>query len=258
MRNRFNEQLLGTQGDAMQNNNKSPQGIGRRLFLKAAGAMGIVLGLPALAWTFVKERFPIRTVEISNFRFDPDTGLVHWSSGKSEPYRLVVDGLVDEPVALTYQELRALPQVEQVSDFHCVEGWSMYDVRWGGFRFDEILKRVKPKPEADHVVFHSIGETKHKPQGQDHYIESFPLKKLLRPDTEILMVLDQDGKPLFQPHGAPLRVISPYDQAYKSIKFVSRIELASRSQPGWWTMANPIYPVVAPVERERLRRKKGN
>ena len=230
-------------------------GLGRRLFLKGAGLLGLMLGLPALAWSFAGRRFPVRTVERDDFRFDPDTGLVKSGAGPDEPYRLVVDGLVETPVSLSYRDLRAMPQVEQVSDFHCVEGWSVHDVRWGGIRFEEILKKVKADPKAKYAVFHALGRTRSRPGGQSHYIESFPIKKLLRPEKECLLVLDMDGRPLPHEHGAPLRLISPYDLAYKSIKYVTRIELSRGSRKGWWTLANPIYPVVAPVPKHRLRKK---
>ncbi|MCX8070560.1 MAG: molybdopterin-dependent oxidoreductase, partial [Thermodesulfovibrionales bacterium] len=54
--------------------------------------------------------------------------------------------------------------------------------------------------------------------------------------------------------GAPLRVISPFDLAYKSIKFVHRIEFDKSPRDGWWTIANPIYPQNAPVPKDRLRK----
>jgi len=227
----------------------------RRIFLKSAGLLTLLLGVPSLAWGLVKRRFPVRTVEIEDFKFDPVTGLIKWDSGLQEPYRLEIGGQVEQPQALTYWQLRALPHVEQVSDFHCVEGWSVRDVRWGGFRFQEIIDRVKPQPQARFAVFHSLGRTQGQPEGQGHYLESLPLDKLVSPESECLMVLDMDGEPLSHDHGAPLRVISPYDQAYKSIKFVTRIEITDRPVKGWWTLANPIYPVEAPVPEHRLRKK---
>jgi len=227
----------------------------RRIFLKSTGLLTLLLGFPSLAWALLKRRFPVRTVEIEDFEFDPVSGLIKWDSGLKEPYRLEIGGLVEQPQALTYGQLRALPQIEQVSDFHCVEGWSVQDVRWGGFRFQEIADRVKPRPQARFAVFHALGRTRGQPEGQDHYLESLPLDKLISPKSECLLVLDMDGTPLSHDHGAPLRVVSPYDLAYKSIKFVTRIEITDRPAKGWWTLANPIYPMEAPVPSHRLRTK---
>ena len=231
------------------------KGLGRRTFLKATALLGLVLGLPRAAWSLFIKHFPVRTVEKGDFSFDPAKGQVLNQGQSPQAYQLVVDGLVETPVSLTYQQLKALPQAEQVSDFHCVEGWSVADVKWGGFRFSEIVKQVSVKPEAKYVVFHSLGQTGSQPQGQDHYLESFPLDKLLDPQAEILMVLDMDQQPLPLDHGAPLRVISPYDLAYKSIKFVTRMEFSAEAKAGWWTLANPIYPMDAPVPESRLRKK---
>ena len=143
--------------------------------------------------------------------------------------------------------------VEQVSDFHCVEGWSVREIKWRGFRFSEILKRVKPNKEAKYVTFHALGETRSRPAGQGHYIESFSIEALLDHKRQVILALDMNGRPLEHDHGAPLRVISPFDLGYKSIKYVHRIEFGDKQRKGWWTLANPIYTVDAPVPKERLR-----
>ena len=54
-------------------------------------------------------------------------------------WRLEIDGLVGKPRSFTYQELRALPRAHQVSDFHCVTGWTVHGVRWSGVRFAHLL-----------------------------------------------------------------------------------------------------------------------
>lgn len=201
-------------------------------------------------------RFPTRTIEEEDFRFDPTTGLIHRKgTGATEPYSLTIDGMVEKPTRLTYQDLRSLPAVTQVSDFHCVEGWSILRIRWTGIRFQELINLVKPLEGADHAVFHSLGRTRSAPEGQEWYIESFSVTELLDPKEEILLVYDLDGKPLPHDRGAPLRVIAPLRQAYKSSKFVQRVEFTNEAQQGWWTLANPIYDAEARVPRHRLRRE---
>jgi DMSO/TMAO reductase YedYZ molybdopterin-dependent catalytic subunit len=182
--------------------------------------------------------------------------MITWKSDKEELFRLAIDGLVEEKLTLTYEELKKFPQVTQVSDFHCVEGWSVADIKWGGIRFSELLKSIKVKPQAKFITFHSLGETSMKPGGQSHYVESFPIDYLIDPGKECLLALNMNDKPLPHLHGAPLRVVAPYELAYKNIKYVARMELSDTQQKGWWTLANPIYPVDAPVPRFRLRKKK--
>jgi DMSO/TMAO reductase YedYZ molybdopterin-dependent catalytic subunit len=226
----------------------------RRLFLKLSGGLLFLAGMAySLLASFIKS-LQVRTVEKDTFKFDSATGVIAWEGNRKEEYRLTVNGLVRKSAAFSYRDLRSLAQVEQVSDFHCVEGWSVQDLKWGGIRFREIMNRVEADPQATHVVFHSLGKTDSTPKGQDHYIESLPIRELLHPDREILLALRMNGDPLPQEHGAPLRLIAPFDLGYKSIKFISRIEFARSSRPGWWTLANPIYPVVARVPANRLRK----
>ncbi len=199
--------------------------------------------------------FPTRTMERDDFSFDPDTGMLRLKGESPREYRLTIDGLVEIPVHLSYRRLRELPLVRQVSDFHCVEGWTVPDVKWTGIRFTDLLTLVKPSTNAGYVTFHSLGKTISAPSGQGHYVEGFPLSDLLDPKQEILLALDMDDEPLSMDRGAPLRVIAPYRQAYKSIKFVYRVEFTDSIQPGWWTLANPIYDIEAQVPASRIRKR---
>jgi DMSO/TMAO reductase YedYZ molybdopterin-dependent catalytic subunit len=230
-------------------------GLGRRWFLKVVGFCTFLFAIPASIRAFFVDEFYVRTVERDSFHFDPRTGMVRWTGKKDEPYTLSIEGLVEQTVKFSYADLLALPGSQQISDFHCVEGWSVADNRWGGFRFQEIVEKVHPKTGADYVVFYSLGETKDKPGGQSRYVESHPLKYLLDPKKECLMTLLIGNAPLSYDHGAPLRLIAPYSLGYKNIKYISRIEFARQPHPGWWTLANPIYPMQAPVPAKRLRNK---
>ncbi|WP_034608630.1 molybdopterin-dependent oxidoreductase [Desulfovibrio aminophilus] len=231
----------------------------RRSLLKWLGAGALALGgwcwglLPESVRAAINDRFPTRTVDDDVFRFDARAGEVVWPGNRREPYVLRLDGLLESPRDMTWDELRALPRVERIVDFHCVEGWSVQDVPWGGVDFKSLFDGVRPLPTATHVVFHSLGKTKYPPEGTDHYIESFPIAELLRPDLWYMLALELEGQPLPHERGAPARVVCPFDLAYKSIKFVTRVEFTDRSVPGWWTRANPIYPVRAPVPVSRLR-----
>jgi DMSO/TMAO reductase YedYZ molybdopterin-dependent catalytic subunit len=234
------------------------EGNGRRLFLKVAGWAAFAAAVPSWVRAYFVDKLQVRTVEGETFRFNPETGSIHWTDKHSdEPYYLTINGLVETPLKLTYADLKAFPQARQVSDFHCVEGWSVKEIHWGGFRFSEIMRKVKTKPGATYVVFHALGKTGSPAGGLDHYVESFSIEELVDPKKECLLALSLDGKPLTHDHGAPLRVVSPYDLGYKSSKFVTRVEFSKKREPGWWTLANPIYPSEAPVPKSRLRQQKG-
>jgi DMSO/TMAO reductase YedYZ molybdopterin-dependent catalytic subunit len=229
------------------------KGVTRRWVLGLLAVGAVLPGLPARAWAWFVSRFPVRTVEVEDFGFDAASGRVTLAGGESRPYVLAVDGLVARPASLDYAALRALAQQAQTSDFHCVEGWSVGDLTWSGLRLETLTALVEPKASASHVVFHSLGRTRSRPGGLDHYVECLPLADLLRPDLGYLLALDLGDAPLPLEHGAPVRLVCPFDLAYKAIKFVTRLEFTDTPQDGWWTRANGIYTAVAPVDPDRLR-----
>src|SRR3954462_10813933 len=105
-------------------------------------------------------------------------------------WRLKSGGLVEQPVSLTYDELRALPRVEQVSDFHCVTGWSVQSVHWGGVRMDDVL--AKPRRRAP-------GQALQFPSMEVPYNDYLPLRQASLHD--VMLAYEMEGKPLPQEHG---------------------------------------------------------
>ena len=72
-------------------------------------------------------------------------------------YKLKVTGLVENPVEMSLDEIRALGKSEHISMHHCIQGWSGV-ARWGGLKFTKFVELVKPLPEAKTVTFYSFGE----------------------------------------------------------------------------------------------------
>ena len=138
-------------------------------------------------------------------------------------WRLEIGGLVERPVSLGYDELRALPRVEQVSDFHCVTGWSVKNVRWAGVRFHDLLALARPRPGAKAIRFVSAEEP---------YTDSLTLDQALLHD--VLLAYELDGEPLSRPHGAPARVVIPEMYGYKGVKWLRRLELVADLPRGYW------------------------
>src|SRR5258708_11788043 len=117
-----------------------------------------------------------------------------------------ISGLVDEPVRLTWEEFRALPETEVTSDFHCVTRWSRRDNRWKGVLFTDVMKLVKKKPEAKFALV----------LAEEGYTANVPLADLVRPD--VLFTFEHDGGPLAAEHGGPLRPIVPHLYALESVE----------------------------------------
>ena len=155
-------------------------------------------------------------------------------------WRLTVDGLVDSPMGFSFSDLIGLNRQDQLTDFHCVEGWSIYDVPWNGVHFSEIMSLVRPKSTATYVTFHTIG---------DKYNESLPFNISLEPRT--ILAYGIDGSTLPLKHGFPLRVVIPRLYGYKNAKYIERIELTDSPVKGFWVTAG--YPYSGEVPEEELR-----
>jgi DMSO/TMAO reductase YedYZ molybdopterin-dependent catalytic subunit len=138
-------------------------------------------------------------------------------------WRLRIDGLVEKPVELTMPQLQALPCARQVSDFHCVTGWSVDDVRWAGVRFADLLATAKPLPEAKAIQFISAEEP---------YVDTLTLEQAHTRDA--MLAYEMDGKPITREHGAPVRAVMPQMYGYKGTKWVARLNLVSDVTDGYW------------------------
>ena len=138
-----------------------------------------------------------------------------------ETWSLNIEGLVEKPTRLTWEDFMALPQVEKVTDFHCVTTWSRFDNRWKGIEFEAICDLVKPKREATHVLF----------TGHDGYSTNLPLDIAL---DDALIVHHWEGKPLEREHGGPVRVVVSKVYAWKGSKWIKDIIFLPHDNPGFW------------------------
>lgn len=152
-------------------------------------------------------------------------------------YRLVVDGLVEQPLALDLATLRTMPSRSQVTRHDCVEGWSAI-ARWTGARLAPILDLARLKPEARYLVFHCF-DTLDPESGEDgRYYESIDLVDAFHAQT--LLAYEMNGAPLGVAHGAPIRLRVERQLGYKHAKYVSRIEAVadfrhiSGGKGGFW------------------------
>jgi DMSO/TMAO reductase YedYZ molybdopterin-dependent catalytic subunit len=141
----------------------------------------------------------------------------------SKLWRLEIGGLVKEPRSFTYDELLALPRASQISDFHCVTGWTVRNVHWSGVRFSHLLDQVEPLPQAKAIRFTSL---------EQPYNDSLTLDQLHLPD--VLLALEMDGEPLSRPHGSPARVVIPEMYGYKGVKWLTRIDFVAHQPTGYW------------------------
>jgi DMSO/TMAO reductase YedYZ molybdopterin-dependent catalytic subunit len=197
----------------------------------AAGVAAVIAGLRAFGGSAADQvggaitdqfgSFPVRSVDPV-----PDVPPDEWV--------VKVDGLVDEPLTIDRTAWGDLQRMNETADFHCVEGWGVDDVRWGGVAPTVLLDQAGVKPGARYAIFHAYGGV---------YLSTLPLE-LIR-DSKTMLADSLNGQPLPPKHGGPLRLVVPKQLGYKNVKWVERIELSDRIRTGYWE-ANG-YPEDAPV-----------
>jgi len=137
-------------------------------------------------------------------------------------YSLTVEGLVENPLKLTYEDLKKMPQIKIKRDFHCVTGWSVANVEWEGVQIREIANLAKVKEEAKWVLFYSL----------DGYTTIVPIEDALVDDA--IIALKMNGKELPLEHGFPARPIIPHLYGWKSAKWLNGIMFLKEYMDGYW------------------------
>jgi DMSO/TMAO reductase YedYZ molybdopterin-dependent catalytic subunit len=153
---------------------------------------------------------------------------------------LAVTGEVETPLRFTWEEWGALPRVTKTTDFHCETRWSRLDNAWEGVAWDELERRARPRSSARFVVFHC----------EHGYTTNVRLEDLRHPG--FILAMAHDGKPLPPEHGGPLRAVVPHLYAWKSAKWLRRIELRAADAPGYWEQRG-YHDVGDPWLEQRFR-----
>ncbi|ANE47924.1 oxidoreductase [Paenibacillus swuensis] len=141
----------------------------------------------------------------------------------SDDWKFTVGGLVDKPMELDWNAFLALKREVQVSDFHCVTGWSVYSNTWEGIPLHQLLKAAGVKSEARFVKFYS---------GDGVYTDALSLEQARMED--VIVAVLHDGKPIGADYGGPVRLVVPQMYAYKSVKWLQSIELIAEPHIGYW------------------------
>jgi DMSO/TMAO reductase YedYZ molybdopterin-dependent catalytic subunit len=173
-------------------------------------------------------RLPVGQHEVRNW---PVLDLGDQPQISLDAWRLEIGGLVDNPCTLTWDQFLALPQTDDVSDFHCVTTWSRYDNHWRGVRFRTIAELAVPRDEAMFVLCTGYD---HMPGSAIPYTTNLPLARAV--DDDVLLVHTWEGKPLPREHGGPCRLITPKLYAWKGAKWIRRIEFLASDRRGFWEM----------------------
>ncbi|MEW5729810.1 MAG: molybdopterin-dependent oxidoreductase, partial [Pseudomonadota bacterium] len=147
---------------------------------------------------------------------------------------------VEAPLTWSWEDFRAQPQVELVTDIHCVTTWSRYDNAWTGVSARHLLDQVKPRAGAAFVMFRSY----------DGYTTNVPLSRFA--DDDVLLAHSWQGEPLTREHGGPVRVVIPKLYLWKSAKWLRAITFMDKDSPGYWELRG-YHDEGDPWKEERYR-----
>ena len=133
-----------------------------------------------------------------------------------DSYRLAVDGLVETPLSLTYDDLLAYSQESWLMDLDCVEGWN-FTAKWTGPELNDIFNDAGVQPDAKIAIFYTSDvEEGYTSLDVDYIIEN-----------DIIIALKLNDITLPEDRGFPFQVVAKDKYGYKWAKWVTRIELSS-------------------------------
>ncbi|MQA32176.1 sulfite oxidase-like oxidoreductase [Modestobacter roseus] len=139
-----------------------------------------------------------------------------------ETWTITVDGEVENPTTWTWDEAHALPASAYSGDIHCVTTWSKFDTHFAGVSVDSLLEVAKPTAEGRFVMA----------TAKTGYTTNLPLEDVT--GGKAWLVWEYEGQPLPIEHGGPVRMLVPHLYFWKSAKWISKITLLKRDQPGFW------------------------
>lgn len=238
----------------------------RRKFLKLGAALSVSSG--SLMELMAKESLPLEnlhyTKELNPEHLKPNTfeqissynNFYEFTTSKTkvkelaenfkaEPWKIKVDGLVEEPFEIDLDTIyKKFPLEERVYRFRCVEGWSMV-VPWVGFELADFIKFTKPLSSAKYIRFETLYDPQSFPDQKRGrfaslnypYVEGLRMDEAMNPLT--LLTVGLYGRTLPPQNGAPLRLIVPWKYGFKSIKSIVRITFTKSQPTNTWNQIAP-------------------
>jgi DMSO/TMAO reductase YedYZ molybdopterin-dependent catalytic subunit len=137
-------------------------------------------------------------------------------------WTFTVEGLVNNTMKWSWEEIRALAPASYEGAIHCVTTWSKFGVHFSGVSVDTLLTKAEPLPSASYVMAFS----------HTGYTTNLPLADVT--DNKAWVVWDYEGRPLEPAHGGPARLLVPHLYFWKSAKWVAGLKLMDHDEPGFW------------------------
>ena len=171
--------------------------------------------------------------------------------------RLFVGGAVDRPLALTLDDLRAMPSITRLVTLECAgngrlaqtplptgEPWGHYAVstaEWKGALLHQVLEQAGPQPNAVDVRFEAADHGRYHEYDDLRFVRSLDLPQAVDPQAEILIAYEMNGEPLSPDHGAPFRIIAPRWYGVASVKWLTRLDVIDKDFEGEFQVGHYMY-----------------
>jgi DMSO/TMAO reductase YedYZ molybdopterin-dependent catalytic subunit len=204
----------------------------------------------------------------------------HFATPKIDPrtYKLRIEGAVEQPLEIGYDELRSLGRKTATALLECAGNsrvfltpkakgvaWELGAVgnaEWTGVPLAAVLKRARLKDSAVDIVLEGAdsGDVKDEPKAPANlpFARSLPRAKALEP--EILLAYQMNGTELPTSHGYPVRAVVPGWYAVASVKWLTRIIALEKPFNGFhqtidysfWTEDHGL-PTLVPVTELQVK-----
>lgn len=219
----------------------------RRQFFKGAAGLGAI-GFAASQAAAQEALVPNSLEDITTYNnfYEFGTGKDDPAKNAGEmitsPWRVKVDGLVDNPGKYSVEELLAgLGVEERIYRFRCVEAWAMV-VPWNGVELSDILNKAGVQANGKYVAFETVVQPETM-VGVRQGVLDFPYVEGLRMDEAMhpltMLATGIYGEPLANQSGAPIRLVVPWKYGFKSIKSIVRITVTEEQPEATWNRINP-------------------
>jgi DMSO/TMAO reductase YedYZ molybdopterin-dependent catalytic subunit len=150
-------------------------------------------------------------------------------TANEQQWRLKISGLVEQPLALTLDELRRYEPLHQFITLRCISnpvgGDLISTTRWTGVSLQRLLPDLRLKPGASHL----------KMLAADGFFEVVSVETI-KADERVMLTYAWDGVPLLREHGFPLRIYIPDVCGMKQPKWITAIEVIDHWEPGYWVV----------------------
>jgi DMSO/TMAO reductase YedYZ molybdopterin-dependent catalytic subunit len=213
----------------------------RRIFLIGAVAGGIGVVECAYVSGWMKKLQPRRGFSVKDYEkygekaaliaITPNQDFYLMLKGttpviKRSDWRLKIDGLVEHPLTLTYEDLLRFPVVEKFLTLECISnpigGSLIGNAKWTGTPFRALLDRVKPAPEAKYAAIYAA----------DGLSSGHPIARMW--NEENFIAYRMNGEDLPPNHGYPARLFIPGKFGMKQPKWITRVQFVDEAYLGYW------------------------